>query len=277
MTHGAPAAADVRVTHASTTHSPSLYVNEELQRRVNERVTVAVVGAGFLGRCIALDLSMLGVNVLLYDKNPQVASALSAFAYEQLNPMLHLGYVTKSMLTRACHHVRVVSDLHECANASLIIEAIPDDLGAKIELFRALERVCSSSTPLATSTITFSVESIQQQLSHQERFLGVRFFHPCVLVSPVEVSVGPATAQCAVTSVVQLLRSIQKIPHRGPTKRVLSNREVSAFQFNTAVRGHFYHGLLEPKAHSLSDIITPADGPPLVDESEELRGSTTAL
>ncbi|GLE02914.1 hypothetical protein PINS_up011778 [Pythium insidiosum] len=259
----------------SSASSASAYVSDELRRRAGA-TTVAVIGAGFLGRCIALDLSLLGVHVLLFDSNPQAAASLSTFAYELLNPMLHLGYVTKSMLTRACSHVRFVSQLSECATASLVIDAIPDDMQAKTTLFQSLERLVPAATVLATSTIELDVNALQASLRHPERFLGVRFFHPCVLLPPVEITVAAQTSQCTVESVVALLRQLHKQPHRGPTRRVLSNREVSALQFNTAIEGQFYHGLLEPKLVSVSGLITPADGPPLVDETA-MRGSTTTL
>ncbi|KUF96627.1 HD domain-containing protein 2 [Phytophthora nicotianae] len=93
----------------------------------------------------------------------------------------------------------------------------------------------------------------------------MRFFYPCVLMSPVELTVGTSTSQCTVDRVVAFLQRLEKQPHRGPTKRVLTSKEASAFQFDAAVRGHFYHGLLEPKrVSSVADIITPQPGPPLV-------------
>lgn len=49
---------------------------------------------------------------------------LSSFAYELLNPLLYLGYATKSMITRACANIRIVSDISECADVALVIEAV---------------------------------------------------------------------------------------------------------------------------------------------------------
>lgn len=94
-------------------------------------------------------------------------------------------------------------------------------------------------------------------LQHPDRFLGMRFFYPCVLMSPVELTTGTSTSQRTVDRIVAFLQRLEKLPHRGPTKRVLTSQEASAFQFDTAVRGNFYHGLLEPKrSTSLDDIIT---------------------
>jgi 3-hydroxyacyl-CoA dehydrogenase len=168
-----------------------------------------------------------------------------------------------------------------------------------VKLFKALEQHCSGSTILATSTIELSVDAIQYvngerdvycycwltgselvaprtHLAHPDRFLGMRFFYPCVLVSPVELTIGTATAQSTVDRVVAFLQRLEKLPHRGPTKRVLSSNEASAFQFDTAVRGGFYHGLLEPKRlASVADIITPQPGAPLVGPSFSM--DTTSL
>ncbi|OWZ15688.1 3-hydroxybutyryl-CoA dehydrogenase [Phytophthora megakarya] len=238
---------------------------------------VAVVGAGFLGKCIAIDLSLLGVQVLVCDTNPQTADVLSSYAYELLHPLLYLGYVTKSMVTQACSNITVVTDVAQCADAAIVIEAvrIPENLEAKVKLFQTLEQHCSASTIFATNTIELPIDSIQMHLQHPDRFLGVRFFYPCVLISPVELTVGTSTSQGTIDRVVAFLQRLEKQPHRGPTQRVLTSKEASAFQFDTAVRGKFYHGLLEPKRHSTADIITPHPGPPLV--GPNFNADTTSL
>lgn len=108
----------------------------------------------------------------------------------------------------------------------------------------------------------------RQSLERPERLLGVRFFHPCVLLPPVEITVGAKTSQQTVDRVVAYLLLVQKAPHRGPTKKTLSKREINSFQFDTAVRGGFYHGLLEAKrVDGVDRIITGVAGPPLARQS----------
>lgn len=75
-------------------------------------------------RCIAIDLSLLGATVLVCDADARAGAQVSAFAYELLNPLVHLGYVTKSMVTRACANISVVSDLAQCADVDVVIEAV---------------------------------------------------------------------------------------------------------------------------------------------------------
>lgn len=116
----------------------------------------------------------------------------------------------------------------------------------------------------------------RQTLQRPEQFLGLRFFYPCVLIPPAEISVGPATSQQTVDRLVAFLLLIQKTPHRGPTKRVLSKQEANAFQFDTAVLGGFYHGLLEPKrVEGVANIVTGLSGPALVRPSQ--YANTTSL
>lgn len=116
-------------------------------------------------------------------------------------------------------------------------------------------------------SLTRSLLCSRRELKTPGRFLGVRFFHPCVLLRPVEITPGTRTDQDSINRVFYWFQRLQKVPHRGPTRRVLSNKEVSAFQFDAAVRGNFYHGLLEPKLLSVEGIITDAAGPPLVGAS----------
>lgn len=259
--HGEPS----DVTQTSGKDSGTCAYQNANALRAAGRTKVAVIGAGFLGKCIAIDLSLLGVQVVVCDTNPQTADALSSYVYDLLHPLLYLGYVTTSMVTQACSNITVVNDIAKCCSAAVVIEAIPENLKTKVNLFKTLESHCPPSTILATNTIELSIDSIQRQLKHPDRFLGMRFFYPCVLVSPVEITVGTSTSQTTVDRVVAFLHQLEKQPHRGPTKRMLSTKEASAFQFDTAVRGQFYHGLLPPKSQLLiSDIITPHPGPPLV-------------
>ncbi len=99
-----------------------------------------------------------------------------------------------------------------------------------MKLFQSLESICSTSTVLATSTIELSIDAIQyvvsratllvmnfpkrltclslyylldtrQRLKHGERVLGIRFFHPCVLLPPVEVTPGGVTSEASLQRV----------------------------------------------------------------------------
>ncbi|KAE8988544.1 hypothetical protein PR002_g21736 [Phytophthora rubi] len=276
MPHGETSPAAAQPFGEQVAESGACAYTESNAQRAAGGCKVAVVGAGFLGKCIAIDLSLLGVHVVVCDTNQQTGDALSSYAYELLHPLLYLGYVTKSMLTQACGNITVVSDVAQCADAAIVIEAIPENLEAKVKLFKTLEQHCSASTILATNTIELPIDSIQMHLQHPDRFLGVRFFYPCVLMSPVELTVGTSTSQGTLDRIVAFLQRLEKLPHRGPTKRVLTSQEASAFQFDTAVRGCFYHGLLEPKrSASLANVITPQPGPPLV--GPNFNADTTSL
>jgi hypothetical protein len=67
-------------------------------------------------------LAAAAVAIWLTDRGCR--AQISAFAYELLNPLVHLGYVTKSMVTQACSGLSVVADLAQCANADMVIEAV---------------------------------------------------------------------------------------------------------------------------------------------------------
>lgn len=74
----------------------------------------------------ALDRSLLTRSLSsLYLSTAHTAhTQLSSFAYELLNPLLYLGYVTKSMVTQACSNIKIVSDLRQCTDVALVIEAV---------------------------------------------------------------------------------------------------------------------------------------------------------
>ncbi|MFN8423453.1 MAG: 3-hydroxyacyl-CoA dehydrogenase NAD-binding domain-containing protein [Anaerolineae bacterium] len=83
-----------------------------------------------------------------------------------------------------------------------MIEAAPERLALKQEIFGALEAIVASDAILATNTSTLSVAAIGGPLAHPERLLGLHFFNPAPLMPLVEVIRGPATDAAVVDVVV---------------------------------------------------------------------------
>ncbi|OQR94687.1 hypothetical protein ACHHYP_00993 [Achlya hypogyna] len=199
---------------------------------------VAVIGAGTLGRCIAFELSMSGHRVVLFDKNPDSVSPdiLRSASFAMLQPLWRLGYIPQDMVGRAVANITPASTLEAVAAArpALVIEAIPDTLALKHEVLRALERLCPPTTIFGTSTLNLSVNDIAAGLSRPANLLGIRFFHPVLLIPLVELTPGTATANDVVLEVQRYMALLHKTSHFGPTKRVLDRVQVNNYQLRTA-------------------------------------------
>jgi 3-hydroxybutyryl-CoA dehydrogenase len=148
---------------------------------------VGVVGAGTMGAGIAQVAALGGYETRLYDPIP---AALEA-GLEKLNGALTKG-VAKQMWSEAeadaasgrAGGAHSLADLAEC---DLVVEAAPEDLGLKRELFAALAQACGPATILATNTSSLPVTSIAALVPHRDRVVGMHFFNPPALMKLVEV------------------------------------------------------------------------------------------
>jgi len=145
------------------------------------------MGAGFV-RLFA----DAGYEVSVYDVRPGAAEAAAA---------QRDGAVVAATLAEAL------------AGADLCIEAIVEELEAKLALFRALAEVAPPACVLATNTSALSVAAIAEALpaGARERVIGAHFFNPPDIIPAVEVVRGPETGEAAVETALRLLRGAGKV------------------------------------------------------------------
>lgn len=161
--------------------------------------TIAVLGAGTMGRGIAQIGALAGWEVALRDVAPQpVATALEKIQ-EALDGGVARGKVTTADRDGAMARLRGVTDLAEAvASADVVIEAAPEDLAIKRAIFIEVEARAPEGALLATNTSSLRIAEIAAALRSPERFLGMHFFNPAHILKLLEIVVGPRTAPEAV-------------------------------------------------------------------------------
>ncbi len=154
---------------------------------------VAVVGAGAMGAGIAQVAAAGGHTVKLVDTRALAAEQAVAGIRSQFSKMADKGKMSTDAATAACARLVAVSDLADLADASLVIEAIVENLQVKQKLFSDLEAVVEVDCIFGTNTSSISVTAIGAALQHPERLAGLHFFNPAPLMALVEVVSGLAT------------------------------------------------------------------------------------
>jgi 3-hydroxybutyryl-CoA dehydrogenase len=147
---------------------------------------VAVVGAGTMGAGIAQLCAQSGFGVKVHDPLPAALEALPGRLRDALDAAVLKGKLGTQQADRAFHSVSPAAALEDLAGADLVIEAAPEDLRLKQELFEKLSRLCPDAL-LATNTSSLSVGSIMARVEGPERALGVHFFNPPVAMRLVEL------------------------------------------------------------------------------------------
>ncbi|MES4907078.1 MULTISPECIES: 3-hydroxyacyl-CoA dehydrogenase [unclassified Streptomyces] len=185
-----------------------------IDRRIDPAGTVAVVGTGTMGQGIAQVALVAGHPVRLYDAAPgRAAQAADAIA-ARLERLVDKGRLAPAARDAALGRLAPVAGLAGLADAELAIEAILEDLGAKQQLFTALESVVSDGCLLATNTSSLSVTAVAGALRRPGRLLGLHFFNPAPLLPLVEVVRGFATDQAAADRAYETVAAWGKTPVR---------------------------------------------------------------
>ena len=175
---------------------------------------VGVVGAGTMGAGIAQIAALGGYETRLHDPLP---TALDA-GIERLRGALAKG-ASKGMWSEEDAETASAStgaapslaDLREC---DLVIEAAPEDLGLKRELFAALVDACGPNTILASNTSSLPVTAIAALVPHRERVVGMHFFNPPALMKLVEVVATAESSQEALDATTEVGERMGRTPIR---------------------------------------------------------------
>ncbi|MDX9751147.1 MAG: 3-hydroxyacyl-CoA dehydrogenase NAD-binding domain-containing protein [Flavobacteriales bacterium] len=156
-------------------------------------MSIAVIGAGTMGRGIAQVAAQAGHEVLLYDTRPDAAHQALAGLRKTLDRLVEKGRTTAEAANAVHARIRPATGPEALAGCGLAIEAIVEDLDIKRKLFAGLEAVLPTDAVLATNTSSLSVTAIAAACARPGRVVGLHFFNPAPLLPLVEVVPGLAT------------------------------------------------------------------------------------
>jgi 3-hydroxybutyryl-CoA dehydrogenase len=175
---------------------------------------VGVLGAGTMGAGIAQVAALGGRETLLYDAFEGAAEKGATRLAEALAKGAARGRWSEAEAEAARARVRPVEDLAELAGCELLIEAAPEDLSLKRELFGAVAAVCGADTVLASNTSSLRVAEIAAGVPHPERVVGMHFFNPPALMKLVEVVAAPESSETALAATTELAEAMGRTPIR---------------------------------------------------------------
>ncbi|WP_252090906.1 3-hydroxyacyl-CoA dehydrogenase PaaH [Pseudomonas sp. MWU13-3659] len=191
---------------------------------------VAVIGAGAMGAGIAQVAAQAGHPVHLYDNRPGAATEAVQGIDRQLGRLVEKGKLDAQAREAIIARLRPVETLDSLAEASLVIEAIVENLAVKQDLLRQLEALCHDDCILASNTSSLSITSLAAGLRLPQRVLGMHFFNPAPLMALVEVVSGLATSPDVAARVHATAQAWGKEPvHARSTPGFIVNRVARPF------------------------------------------------
>jgi 3-hydroxybutyryl-CoA dehydrogenase len=160
---------------------------------------VAVIGSGTMGSGIAQVAARAGYETALFDAAPGVAQKALERVGESLARAVDKGKCTAAERTQTLGRLRPFTSLDEAAGfADLVIEAAPEDLALKKELFAKLSRAARSEAILASNTSSLPITAIASAAKGPERVIGLHFFNPVPVMKLLEIVQGERTAPLVV-------------------------------------------------------------------------------
>jgi 3-hydroxybutyryl-CoA dehydrogenase len=191
---------------------------------------IAVIGAGAMGRQIALQCALKGFKVSLNDSRHEGLREADEFVRQYLDGRVAKGKLTEADKTSALANLDITPDLAKAASdASLVIEAIIEKFEPKVELFRALDRMCPPDTIFGTNSSNMRGSRLAAATSRPGRLLNIHFFNPALVMELVEIVVHPAVPNDVIDAVVAFCKRIGKTP-------VVMRKEIPGFIVNRIFR-----------------------------------------
>ncbi len=164
---------------------------------------IGIIGAGTMGSGIALTALYAGYHVVLQDVVPPMLDRARGYLEK---------FLTRKNLQDRLAQVTLTTELADLAACDVVIEAAPEDLSLKQDLFSRLAGLCAPETILATNTSTLSVTAIAAAVERPERVAGMHFFNPAPVLPLVEVVQAAQTSPQTVEAVVDLAEAMGKTP-----------------------------------------------------------------
>jgi 3-hydroxybutyryl-CoA dehydrogenase len=173
--------------------------------------TIAIVGAGTIGRGIAYASALGGYITVLEDVSDSMLAKAIAWIRESLDEGVRGGKVEAAARDAALARLTTSQVVDEAIrDAELIIEAVPEELEMKLELFTIFDKFGKPNAIFASNTSSLSISDFSDIVIHRERCIGMRFFNPVLKMKSVEIIRTPYTSDETVAACVEVAMRMGK-------------------------------------------------------------------
>jgi 3-hydroxybutyryl-CoA dehydrogenase len=175
---------------------------------------VGVVGAGTMGRGIAQLAALGGYETVLYDVAPELAEGGAAALREALEKGASRGRWGEDEARAASARLETTAEVEELAGCELVIEAAPEKLELKRQIFGGLAEVLGADAVFASNTSSLRVSEIAAGVPQPERVVGMHFFNPPPLMKLVEVVAAEHSSAQALRATTEVAERMGRTPIR---------------------------------------------------------------
>jgi 3-hydroxybutyryl-CoA dehydrogenase len=173
--------------------------------------TIAVIGAGIMGRGIAHAAALGGYRTILEDLLPNALRKAETEIRANLDKAVELNKATAADADAAFRRLEYAGSVEEAAReADLVIEAVPEEMESKIEIFTLLDKICRPTTILASNTSSLSVTEIASVTYRAKKCLGMHFFNPVHKMKLLEIVRALETDEETLSTAIEVGKRMEK-------------------------------------------------------------------
>ena len=173
---------------------------------------MAVLGAGQMGNGITQVAACAGIEVVMIDIQQDFVDRGVSTIEKSLAKLVSKERMTQEDADAARSRISTAIDRSACADADLVVEAVPEILDLKLSIFSELDGICKPDCILATNTSSISITEIAAATSRPSKVIGMHFMNPVPIMKLVEVINGKETTEDVTATVLSAAEKMGKIP-----------------------------------------------------------------
>jgi len=174
---------------------------------------IAVIGAGTMGNGICHVFAQNGFQVALIDVSQDALEKAKATIASNLDRMIKKETINEQIKTETLSNITIFTDLATGASdADLMVEAATERLDLKLKIFTEADQILPQEAILASNTSSISITRIAAATSRPDKVIGMHFMNPVPVMKLVEVIRGYSTTDETTDTIMQLSKTLGKIP-----------------------------------------------------------------
>ena len=175
-----------------------------------EITKIGISGAGIMGSGIAQVASMSGFQVVVNDLSDKLLNNGRSKVESSLQRMIKRETISNEEAQKVLKGITWTSEISELSGAELLIEAVPEDVEIKKSVYKAAEKLLAKDAIIASNTSSLSISLLGSAISNPDRFIGMHWFNPPVMMKLIEVVRGIQTSENTIDTIVDLCKTMNK-------------------------------------------------------------------
>jgi 3-hydroxybutyryl-CoA dehydrogenase len=174
--------------------------------------SVAIIGAGIMGRGIAQTVAAMGLEVIVVEVDNERLENAKVQLTESIDREIKRWAMTKSDKKAIFGRIKWVIDPNAIKDSEIIIEAVQEDFDLKVSVFKQYDKIANPETIFVSNTSTLSLTKISESISRPSKVIGIHFLNPVPKIPMVELVKGLHTSNETVLKVKEFASRIGKTP-----------------------------------------------------------------